>query len=223
MSLLVYLDSVAVTVDAVLGRETLARHPESLKQVALADRLLLTKTDLAGADASAALRNELSGTNPTAPVLVVVNGDVAPEDVLGAGTMGGTRDARLGEWLAVRERDEASVPGLHGAIRTFSVRLAPRLEFPRFASWFSRLVRGEGTRLLRVKGILATTDDPRPLVVQSVQWILCPTHRLDAWPDADESSRIVFIARELTDAKEREIREALAEIARASGARPESR
>jgi G3E family GTPase len=209
MSLLVYLDSVVVTVDGILGLSTLREHPESEKQAALADRLLLTKADLAGAEGIAALSEALRSVNPTAPLQPVVMGDVPPDEVLGAGLMGGARDSRdvrIAEWLAVREKAESSEAGLHGRVRTFALRLPGPVEFPRFASWFSRLVRTDGTRVLRVKGILATTDDPRPLVVQSVQWILCPTWRLDAWPDEDRSSRLVFIARGLAPEREAEIR-----------------
>src|SRR5439155_25059030 len=68
MSLLVYLDSVVVTADALLGRETLRRHPESVKQLALADRILLTKVDAASAGEADALRRELRAVNPTAPI-----------------------------------------------------------------------------------------------------------------------------------------------------------
>jgi G3E family GTPase len=217
MSLLVYLDSVIVTADAVLGRETLRSHPESVKQAALADRILLTKVDAASPEEAEALRHGLRAVNPTAPIRPTVRGDVTPEEVLGAGTLdAGARGARLSDWLAIREREESGDAGVHGSVRSFVVRLAPPLEFPRFASWFSRLVARDGTPLLRVKGLLATRGDERPLVVQSVQWILCPTHRLDAWPDADRSSRLVFVARDLAPAREKEIRSELAELASAS-------
>jgi G3E family GTPase len=212
MSLLVYLDSVVVTVDGLLGESTLREHPESEKQVALADRLLVTKADLAGEEKVEALAAALRAVNPTAPIRPAVMGAIPAEEVLGAGLMGGARDARVADWLAVRERAEASESGLHGLVRTFAVRRERPFEFPRFASWFSRLVRADGTRVLRVKGILATTDDPRPLVVQSVQWILCPTWRLEAWPDEDRSSRLVFIARGLAAEREAEIRADLADL-----------
>jgi len=232
MSLLVYLDSVVVTVDAVLAQTELAEQPEPAKQVSLADRIVLTKVDLVTEEQVTAVRRELARLNPVAPVKPTVLGRVDPEELLGAGTLEGVagdlaeaisavpeapphdsaRAERLKEWLWAPE----ATP--HNSARSFTVRLEGPLQFPLFASWFARLTRDEGNRLLRVKGVLHTRDDERPLVVQSVQWILCPTHRLPAWPDDERSSRIVFIGRPLPMELEERIRaelEAIAEKSRA--------
>jgi G3E family GTPase len=227
LSLLVYLDSVVVTVDALLGEAELREHPEALKQAALADRIVLTKTDLVPEEARESLLHALARLNPTAPVLPAVMGRVEPEEVLGASMLDEGGRARLKEWLAVRASEEAAVRAggaegslhaLHHAVRTFTVRLDEPVDFPSFARWFSELIRSDGSRLLRVKGLLATAGDERPLVVQSVQWILCPTHRLPAWPDEDRGTRLVFIGRDLLPGREEAIRSDLEGLA-ASGAR----
>jgi G3E family GTPase len=223
MSLLVYLDSVIVTVDSVLGLDTLRQHPESVKQAALADRILLTKTDVASEEQRRALVRELERLNPGASVRESVMGRVPPGEVLGAGLMDEeARGERVKRWLAVREGEEAA-GALHAGVRSFVVRVETPFAFPLFASWFAKLTRTDGLRLLRVKGLLATRDDDRPLVVQSVQWILCPTHRLNEWPDADRASRIVFIAREMPREREAEIRAELAGLAEESARQAERR
>jgi G3E family GTPase len=224
LSMLVYLDSVITTVDAVLGLAQLEEHPEPVRQVALADRLVLTKRDLASDADRDLLVAELARINPTARPRETVLGRVDPEELLGGGTLDdGAHGARLKEWLDSAER--ASAPGSlpphaitrpspHGSMRSFVVRLADEMPLQTFMPWFAYLTRTEGSVLLRVKGLLRTTGDDRPLVVQSVQWIVCPTHRLEEWPDEDRTSRLVFIARELPLGREATIREELLTLVR---------
>jgi G3E family GTPase len=230
LSLLVYLDSVIVTVDGLLGLRQLRDHPEPLKQVALADRIVLTKMDLATPEQAEAVRAELALLNPAASVRPAVMGRVDPEELLGAGMLDdGARGAKLAEWFAKVERGVAEreaerttaerIPFgdralLHTGVTSFVVRLPGPVFYPHFASWFSALTGAEGTQILRVKGLLKTLDDERPLVVQSVQWILCPTSRLPDWPDEDRSARLVFIVRDLPPGRAEAIREELLSIAR---------
>lgn len=220
LSCLVYLDSVIVTVDAVLGAGQLRDHPEPAKQVALADRIVLTKMDLASSREEEEIRATIALLNPAVSVRPTVMGKVSPEELLGGGTLDdGARGARISEWLARAEEGAAEREGVlraggarHGGVATFVVRLPGPVATPRFLSWFSALTSREGGQILRVKGLLQTTDDARPLVVQSVQWILCPTSRLDDWPGEDRSSRLVFIVRNLAPGREAEIREELRSI-----------
>ncbi|MEO6325817.1 MAG: GTP-binding protein [Thermoanaerobaculia bacterium] len=221
LSLLVYLDSVIVTVDGVLGLSELRDHPEALKQVALADRIVLTKMDLATAEQKSAIAAEIAHLNPAASVRPAVMGLVDPEELLGAGMLDdGARGAKVAEWFARVEREVVSRAAAdddpthrHGNVTSFVVRLPGPVFYPRFASWFSALTSAEGAQILRVKGLLRTLGDERPLVVQSVQWILCPTSRLPGWPDADRGARLVFIARDLPAGRAELIRSELLAIA----------
>jgi G3E family GTPase len=99
--LLLYLDTVIVTVDAVFGLDQLVEHPEAVKQAALADRIVLTKTDLAAPETRDELIAALRRLNPTVPIVPVVLGEVSPETLLGASLMDAeARKERLGQWVA---------------------------------------------------------------------------------------------------------------------------
>ncbi|MBL8112877.1 MAG: GTP-binding protein [Acidobacteria bacterium] len=217
--LLLYLDTVIVTVDAVFGLDQLVEHPEAVKQAALADRIVLTKTDLAPPETRDALVGALRRLNPTVPIVPVVLGEVSPEALLGASLMDAeARKERLGQWVAgldlPKEPEAAHPHGPHdAAVRSFSVRFDEAVDFSLFARFFSHLTHEESPRLLRVKGLLRIAgDEERPLVVQAVQRVLYPTQRLPLWPTPDRTSRLVFIAKNLSSEREHEIRTELATI-----------
>ena len=187
--------------DAVNGEQTLARHREAGQQLATADRLILTKTDLVGeADA---LVDKLRAMNPSASLLVSRKAQLPAADILREpeGPWRVPVSAQLGPIFD-------SIPGMpapaHGgghddAIKTFTVPLEQPIHWPAFVEWLELLLASRGDSILRVKGLLAVDDDARPVVVQGVQHVLYPIERLPAWPDATaRPGWIVFIARDLT-------------------------
>jgi G3E family GTPase len=182
------LGTVIAAVDAAYGRAQLLARPEAVKQAALADRLLVTKTDLVGEAETLALEERLAGLNPTARRLRVRHGEVPPEELFGA------EDAarRLAAEPHAHEHG-------HGAIRSFALTCDAPLAWEAVQDWLARLRAEHGERLLRVKGLLALEGVAGPVVVQGVHHVFHPPVELASWPDADRRSRLVFI----TDGLER--------------------
>ena len=205
------LGNIVTTVDAVNGRAHLDDNPESVKQVAVADRLVITKTDIAEAAAVAALRARLARLNPTARLL-----DAAAERFDAAAVLTSdpydpaTKSDEVRRWLR-READEADEAGArppHGHdvnrhdrnIRSFAVTVEEPLDWTAFGIWLTMLLHAHGPDVLRVKGLLNVAGVPAPVVIHGVQHVIHPPAHLDAWPDADRRSRIVFIVRGLEPA-----------------------
>jgi G3E family GTPase len=214
------LDGVITLVDAVNGEAILDRHAEAVKQVAVADRLVITKTDLCDTDgeAVAALRARLSALNPTAVQLDAARGEASAENLLGIGLYDPDRktpDVR--RWLNAEALADAHGHAHHSheshayesrgheahahdinrhdsKIRAFALRHTEPMPVSAFEMFLELLRTAHGAHLLRVKGIVALADDPsRPLVIHGVQHMFHPPVRLDAWPDEDHTTRIVFI------------------------------
>ena len=189
------LDAIVATVDAVHGERQLAEHAESVKQAAIADRLLVTKSDLA-AGGTEALRARLAALNPGAALHEAVSGAVDPALLFGAGPFdpeGCSEKAR--EWLAA-ERYGVHAHGHHdhdsGIVSVSLVHDAP-LDWDRFQRWLGALRMAHADKLLRVKGILDVAGEAGPLVVHGVHDTFHPPVVLARWPDADRRSRLVLI------------------------------
>ena len=206
------LDGVVTTVDAVNGPASIARHKEALRQVAVADRIVLTKTDLPEAAAgAAALAQRIDDLNPGAPRLEAAKGE-ATAALFSAGLFSADRKIPdVAAWLRAEAfddhghghghhgHDHAHDPNRHDAsIRAFCLTRDAPLDPRAFEIFLDLLRHAHGPKLLRVKGIAALADDPdRPVVIHGVQHVFHPPARLAAWPDDDRSSRIVFILRDL--------------------------
>jgi G3E family GTPase len=209
------LVGVVTTVDAVHGAETLQRQPESVKQVAVADRLVLTKTDLV-AEYPAALADRLARLNPSAPVLPACFGDIDPTRLF---------DARI--WdpsgkLAALAEEPRQGHGAHdrnrhdGRTKCFALIRDQPIPAVALTLFLEALAEHCGADLLRVKGIIDIAESPdRPAVIHGVQHVFHPPAFLNRWPSDDRRSRLVFIARDLPrefaeallDAIEAEVRE----------------
>ena len=203
------LEGVITVVDAVNGAETLDRHAEAVKQVAVADRIVLTKLDLLegreGEDKLFAITHRLRKLNPSARLLTTFRGEATAARLL---TMGfydaGTKGIDVTRWL----NDEAlAKPHRHhhhdvsrhdDHIKSYAVREARALS-PRALEMFLELLTSyHGPRLLRLKGIVKLSDDPaRPVILQGAQHVLHPPLRLAGWPDDDHDSRLVVIVKDM--------------------------
>jgi G3E family GTPase len=194
------LSRVITVVDAVQGRATLARHPEALKQVAVADELVLSKTDLPAPDLPA-LQEELRRINPGAVQRRSAEAELhdgfdaydpasKPEQVL--------------DWLKAEAFDEGHAHHHHDVnrhskeITSFCLSFDEPLHREHVAAWLDALVLGNAEDVLRVKGILDIRGQAQPIVVQAVQRLFHPPARLSAWPEGPRRSRIVFITRGLS-------------------------
>jgi len=203
------LDGVIATIDAVHGEGQIDAHPEAVKQAAMADRVVLTKCDLAGVDAIGRLEARLRRLNPAAPILRADRGDVPPAALFPAGLYDpATKTADVTGWLRAEAYDEVAHGhdhGHHGAdvnrhderIRAFCLTFDAPLEWDRVVRWMEVLQSTRGESLLRVKGILDVAGEGRPVAIHGVQHIFHPPAALPAWPSADRRSRVVFITRDL--------------------------
>jgi G3E family GTPase len=168
------IGAVATLVDAELGEATLERHPEARRQVAMADRILLTKTDRAAP--SAALRARLAALNPAA---TPVQGPV---------------DA--GWLLAPAGRLPQEFPPV--ALHTAGIRRTEPVPALALTLLIQALAEHCGARLLRLKGLVDLAEAPgRPAVIHGVQHVFSAPEYLPAWPDEDRTTRIVLIGEAL--------------------------
>jgi G3E family GTPase len=174
---------VVTTVDAVNGMLQLERHIESVRQVAIADAIVLTKTDIADAAVTARLVARLGTVNPSARLLSAAEASLDAAVLLQSGSSGGFR--------AIEEPTIGTAA--HGGVSAFAIIVDEPLDWTAFGVWLTMLLNRHGERILRVKGILALAGEERPVVVHGVQHLVhAPTH-LSHWPSEDYRSRIVFI------------------------------
>jgi len=182
------LGNVITTVDAVNGAQQLDAQPESVKQVAVADRLVLTKTDLAAAEVTTRLTQRLRRINSGAPL------SRAAENNVHAGVLLSGEDHEA--WQPA-EADDA-IPDDHSRhadeIRTLALTIDEPIDWARFSIWLTMLLNRHGEALLRIKGILNVADAVTPVAVHAVRHLVHTPRHLRAWPDADRRSRLVFIA-----------------------------
>ena len=196
------LDGVITTVDALLGITTLEQHEESRRQVAVADRIVITKTDVAGADVDA-LRQRLAHLNPGAMASAAVQGAIAPSVLFACGSYdASSKHADVGAWLAHTSHDHYIHHG-HTHSDDYSsislLREAP-LRAVTLPLLLSALAENFGADLLRVKGIVHVLESPeRPAVIHGVQHVYHAPVWLPRWPSADRRTRMVLIGRNLRE------------------------
>jgi len=224
------LDGVITVVDAVNGSATLDAHPEAVKQAAMADRLVLSKTDLAVPAATQALIARLRALNPAAAILDTANGEATPDRLLVCGLYDPARkipDVR--KWLAEEayaeahnkadvahhhghdhergaSRHQGHDPNRHERIRAFALTTDTAIPAGALEMFLELLRSLHGPNLLRLKGVVKLAEMPdNPVVVHGVQHIFHPVSRLERWPDDDHRTRLVFITRDLPEKTVREL------------------
>ncbi len=198
------LDGVVTVVDAVVGAATLDSQIEAVKQAAVADRLIISKTDIVQADHVKALEARLRALNPGAPIRHVVAGDVAPDFLFGSGGFDpASKIADVAAWLAAEaahhHHHHHHDPNRHDArIQAFGLTFTEPLPWEGLASWLEMLAITRGASVLRLKAILNLQGEDRPVVLHGVQHVFHPPERLQEWPAGhDRCSRLVFILRDL--------------------------
>ena len=199
------LDGVVTLIDAVNGAHTLLHQPEAEKQVALADRVIITKSDLASAEQVAAIKAAVHAINRLADTRIAVQGEIDPAELIGLGLgsaragastlrfLGETLDAAPGEgdrYLGARTSRHT--------VDTLSLRFDTPFTWDAFSAAMQLLTNLRGPDMLRVKGIVNV--EGKPVVVQGVQHIFHPPVTLDRWPTDDVGTRLVFITRGISAA-----------------------
>jgi G3E family GTPase len=220
------LDGVIVAVDAANGMATLDNHVEAVQQAAVADRLLITKSDLVEAPALAALQARLTSINPGAAQLLPQQGHIDPVLLLDAGLFKSTEKMPdVARWLNeqafaddahhhhAHDHHEHGHDHTHAGhhhdhhhhdvnvhddhIRAFCFTFDVPITPEAFEEWLSLFVGFKGENILRMKGIVNLAGEDKPVVIHGVQHIFHPTVTLPAWPSDDRRTRIVFITRDI--------------------------
>lgn len=195
-----HVDAVIAVVDAVNGAVTLENMEEARRQAALADRFIVTKTDLAAPAEAAHLRERLSALNPRARIEAAREGTVDPDYLLDP---------------ADPVAEAASIemaPAHDGSLGTFTLRFDQPFSWEGFSRAVDTLTSLRGPDLLRVKGLVAVQGCVGPVALHVVQHIAHPPVELRAWPDDDHSTRIVFITRNITREEVAPLFEAVARL-----------
>jgi G3E family GTPase len=205
------LDGVITVVDALHGDRTLNEHAEAVKQAAMADRIVLSKTDIATPAGTQALIGRLKTLNPAAAILDAAQGEATAERLLNCGLYDPSRKIPdVGKWLAAEAYEAGHDHHHHGHhhhhdinrhdehIGSFVLRADKPIPAGTLDMFFELLLATHGDKVLRLKGIVKVAEHPdTPLVVHGVQHVLHPPARLPQWPDADHTTRLVFITRDL--------------------------
>ncbi|HYC16212.1 MAG TPA: GTP-binding protein [Pseudolabrys sp.] len=190
-----HVEAIVTVIDAITGSDTLQWSAEARKQAILADRLIITKTDIAGEGASDALARQLRALNRGAELHEAVNGEVDPTRLTAP---------------AQDQRNAFVAEAAHGDnISSFVLTSERPMRWAVFARAMDTLMQLRGADLLRVKGFLDVENCKGPVVVQFVQHLAHPPVELEEWPDENRQSRVVFITRNIS---ERQVRDLIAAI-----------
>ncbi|HEX9238340.1 MAG TPA: GTP-binding protein [Xanthobacteraceae bacterium] len=186
-----HIDVLLAVVDAVNGEANLKTTAEARKQVILADRLVISKSDLAGAAEVELLVRHLQELNPRAAIDVAVAGALDPDQFIAPAT------AERSSFIAEAEHSDG--------ISSFVLEWQKPMQWPAFTRAMETLIALRGGDLLRVKGILNVAGCRGPVVVQYVQHLAHPPVELQSWPDQNRNSRIVFITRNIAESQVRDL------------------
>ncbi len=210
------LDGVVTVVDAINGETTLNEHAEAVKQAAVADRIVLTKTDLADEAQRERIVARLRALNPAAVILDVARGEATADKLLNCGLYDPERKIPdVKKWLAAEAYADSHAHHNHHHhdvnrhdkhIGSFVIASDAAIPAGTLEMFLELLRATHGNKLLRVKGIVKLAEMPdTPVVVHGVQHVFHPTARLERWPDDDHRTRLVFITRDLSERAVREL------------------
>jgi len=206
------LDAVVVTIDSIYGLQQIEENTEALKQAAVADVLVLTKTDLASAEQINALKEKLITINPGATQHKIAHGELDPAFVVDVGLFDlATKQAEPQRWLRapikqVQPKGTLPQKAHHEDITSFTVIMPSPLNWSQLKPHLLSFCQKYGKNLLRLKGIIHAADQPAPLAIHAVHFTPYPPTLLEGWTEEEPLSRIVIIGKDLN---ELEIRKAL--------------
>lgn len=210
------LDAVVVTIDSIYGLQQIEKHIEAKKQAAVADVLLLTKTDLASAAQIEALTMQLAILNPGATVHRIQHGEIDPQHIVNIGLFDpATKKAQPQRWLREVKNpsrlQHGTLPTQNHAdgISSFTVTLPKPLTWDQLEPVLNWLCATYSEELLRMKGIVHAEDLPAPIAIHAVHSTLYPPTLLKGWDEDEPITRIVLIGKDLDEEK---IRKALTQI-----------
>ena len=194
-----HVDVVLAVIDAMNGEANLDAAAEARKQVILADRLVISKADLADAASVERLTRRLQRLNPRAPIDIAVAGALDPDRMIAPA-------AERSSFVAEAEHSDG--------IESFIIETSAPIEWPTFARAMETLTALRGADLLRAKGLLNIAGCRGPVVIQYVQHLAHPPVELEAWPDEKRTSRVVFITRGVPEQQVRDLFDAVQALAK---------
>ncbi|MHB1406858.1 MAG: CobW family GTP-binding protein [Desulfitobacteriaceae bacterium] len=185
-----YIDFVITAVDAVNGHLHLDKNSESLKQIVVADKIIVTKTDLVTREQIESLVARIRGINPSAQIIEAIHGHVdAPE-------LFDNDKSDIMRQPLKRINQECALPTIHkhndGTVRSIALSFDEPLDWIAFGLWLSMLLYARGGDVLRVKGLI-DVGESGPVVLNGVQHIIHPPRHLEDWAEEEHMSKLVFI------------------------------
>lgn len=182
-----FVDNIVCCLDAANGELHLKNNPESLKQIAVADTIIITKTDLVEKETVNFMRERLNRLNPAAKIFQAANGKINPEIIFGDGQNRMEKISRRENFSEMKHADD---------IHSMSIKFYDALDWTSFGLWMSMLLYAHGEKMLRIKGMV-DVGDSGPIVINGVQHIIHPPHHLEDWNGEERNSQIVFIMKGL--------------------------
>jgi G3E family GTPase len=194
------LDAVVVTIDCEYGLEQLKNHAEARKQAAVADVLLLTKTDLSTLEQLAELKEKLIAINSGATQHKILHGEIDPDFIIDVGLFDPTgKRAEPQRWLRQPLKPSSMLKNQHDEISSFTVTLPSALNWRDLKPVVLKLCQTFGKDLLRLKGIIHAADQPAPLAIHAVHFTPYPPTLLESWSEENPENRIVIIGKDLDE------------------------
>ena len=198
------LDGVITVVDSVNGEKTLDLHEESLKQLALAEKIILSKTDIVDKDEIKSLVYRIKEINPVSQIVYSKFGNIPLEEIFGLGAYDPyKKSADVKKWLAAEKYKDKKHHHHHDVnrhnenIRAFSMMSENPVNMIAFSFFRDMITAALGANLLRMKGIINIAGEERPAVIHGVQHIFHPVQWLETWPDNDRRTKLVFITQNI--------------------------
>ena len=198
------LDGVITVVDSINGEKTLDLHEESLKQLALAEKIIISKTDIVDKDEIKSLVFRIKEINPVSQIIFSKFGNIPLEEIFGLGAYDPyKKSADVKNWLAAEKYKDKKHHHHHDVnrhnenIRAFSMMSENPVNMIAFSFFRDMISAALGANLLRMKGIVNIAGEERPAVIHGVQHIFHPVQWLETWPDNDRRTKLVFITQNI--------------------------
>ena len=198
------LDGVITVVDSINGEKTLDLHEESLKQLALAEKIILSKTDIVDKDEIKSLIYRIKEINPVSQIIFSKFGNIPLEEIFGLGAYDPyKKSADVKNWLAAEKYKDKKHHHHHDVnrhnenIKAFSMMNENPVNMIAFSFFRDMITAALGANLLRMKGIINIAGEEHPAVIHGVQHIFHPVQWLETWPDNDRRTKLVFITQNI--------------------------
>jgi len=194
------LDAIVVTIDSEYGLQQLQEHSEARKQAAVADVLLLTKTDLALAEQLSALKEKLIELNPGTTQHMVQHGEIEADFIIDVGLFDPTgKNAEPQRWLRAPLKPASMLRNHNDEISSFTVTLSNPFNWRDLKPVILKLCQTHGKNILRLKGILHAADLDYPIAIHAVHFTPYPPTSLEGWHEDEPTNRIVIIGKGLNE------------------------